>query len=141
MQGVLALLVIFIFIAVEIFEWRREKSTDDYEEYLKSKHWQKVKRRFFSDPSRKKCAVCGIKHNLDLHHKTYENLGHEKLDDLIPLCRAHHELVHEYLDKAKELGLSYNTDDIVRKYRNRLRKYQGPPTIPWKISSKLNIPY
>jgi hypothetical protein len=37
------------------------------------------------------CAVCGepwtLRHG-DLHHRNYDRLGHERFDDLVPLCRG-----------------------------------------------------
>lgn len=32
----------------------------------------------------------------DLHHRTYVRLGCERLRDLVPLCRRHHEALHAY---------------------------------------------
>jgi hypothetical protein len=43
---------------------------------------------------RQQCAVCWDPH-VDLHHKTYRRLGEELLDDLVPLCRDHHDELHE----------------------------------------------
>jgi hypothetical protein len=47
------------------------------------------------------CQLCdrsGRDVQLDVHHRTYENYGQEKLEDLIVLCRrchAHHHSVDE----------------------------------------------
>lgn len=71
-----------------------------YLDYLKSDHWNAVKSRYYQSklPRRDKfgrpvCEVCGTYGRLDLHHKSYKRLGHEKLHDFALLCRdCHHEL-------------------------------------------------
>ena len=60
--------------------------------YLKSTHWLefvKVVRDFYGN----KCALCN-KPAKDGHHRTYERLGHELLQDVILLCRKCHEKHH-----------------------------------------------
>ena len=52
------------------------------------------------------CQECGrasSEMTLDVHHLTYERLGHERADDLIVLCRSCHER-HER-NKKKEIYL------------------------------------
>ena len=41
-----------------------------------------------------KCVICGKAKNLNVHHITYENLGAEKVSDLVTLCRDCHEDIH-----------------------------------------------
>lgn len=50
----------------------------------------------------KKCYVCGKKSgSLELHHRTYKNLGNERLMDLVPVHRECHELIHKlYRERA-----------------------------------------
>ena len=57
--------------------------------YLQSDHWQEVRRRKLKQAGYK-CEACGEKTKLDIHHKTYERLGKERLDDLQALCRPCH---------------------------------------------------
>ena len=45
--------------------------------------------------NKKECAVCGTKENLQLHHKTYTNIGKERDRDLVPLCFYHHKKFHD----------------------------------------------
>ena len=67
----------------------------NYPQYLKSEHWSNKKAQHFNKaPSRRKCFVCGTKDNLHVHHNTYENIGKEKLQDLVTLCGNHHFEVH-----------------------------------------------
>lgn len=63
--------------------------------YLRSKHWRRLRAQVAHRASftceRKGCAAYG--QNLDVHHKTYERIGHERLDDLVYLCRTDHKRV------------------------------------------------
>lgn len=85
-------------IQLEQFEQQRK---DEYAEYLRSDHWQRM-RKVALWRWNYKCVVCGTKDNLDVHHKTYDRLGHEALEDLVVLCRSCHEATHEYLRYQKE---------------------------------------
>lgn len=67
-------------------------TTAYYSEYLKSKHWKQF-RKIASEKLEKKCP-CGSVDRLDLHHMTYENLGREKLEDVVWLCRSCHDCLH-----------------------------------------------
>lgn len=71
---------------------RRLKIRMSYKHYLKSTHWKEFKtNKYNSNPRNYRCYVCGKKTMLELHHITYENIGKEKLEDCIYLCRNHHE--------------------------------------------------
>jgi hypothetical protein len=73
-------------------------------QYLLSERWEKTKERYSRsatpEPGYKKrglpqkCVVCRDP-NVDLHHKSYARLGEERLDDLVPLCRTHHDQLHD----------------------------------------------
>lgn len=69
---------------------KRKKSRPDYNQYIQSKNWKKVRRK---QPN-KSCDVCGTTKELELHHLTYKRLGHERQDDLIWLCHDHHQGLH-----------------------------------------------
>jgi hypothetical protein len=64
-----------------------------YREYMRSDLWAGTKRRYYDSCLPQSCMVCQAP-NFDLHHKTYARLGEEKLTDLAPLCRLHHETLH-----------------------------------------------
>ncbi len=42
----------------------------------------------------KSCSICGSKRNIEVHHKTYERAGVEKLEELVVLCRSCHNTQH-----------------------------------------------
>lgn len=76
----------------------------EYQEvYLKSEHWQKVKRRMYR--TFRACELCkkrGVR--LNIHHITYNRLGNEDTSDLIVLCEdCHINKVHAGLVTQKEL--------------------------------------
>ena len=66
-----------------------------YADYILSKEWASLRRRC-KEADRHACRVCGTKNELDVHHKTYERLGHEELGDLITLCRRCHRDHHYF---------------------------------------------
>ena len=67
-----------------------------YVDYLKTKHWRKLRKQVLKRDERR-CTICGSYEDLNVHHYTYERLGHEKLDDLVTLCRWCH--AEEHLDE------------------------------------------
>lgn len=62
-----------------------------YEEYLNSPEW-----RYRAEQAKKRdgqrCCLCNSSGPLEVHHRTYERLGHEDLDDLTSLCDPCHAL-------------------------------------------------
>lgn len=68
----------------------------EYRNYIQSDRWAAKKREYWASKLIQHCYVCERSDlTLDLHHKTYKRLGYEKLQDLIPLCREHHEETHK----------------------------------------------
>ena len=62
-----------------------------YKAYLRSNQW-KGKRQLALDRD-KCCQYCSSTEHLQVHHKTYDNLFNEPLDDLVTLCRRCHLVV------------------------------------------------
>ena len=67
-------------------EWRQK-----YNEHLNSEKWRDLKRTIMKRRGHK-CERCGSTSYLELHHKTYERLGHERASDLELLCPLCHEV-------------------------------------------------
>lgn len=65
-----------------------------YNEYIKSDGW-KIRRQRALALAENHCQVCAAETRLDVHHNTYERLGHERDADLIVLCRPCHALFHD----------------------------------------------
>lgn len=85
------------------FKEQKEREQDDIllslfknnkSQYMKSEMWQS-KRLEVLRRDNHKCVVCNKKDNLDIHHISYENVGNESLDDLVTVCRKHHQLIHD----------------------------------------------
>jgi hypothetical protein len=62
----------------------------EYRAYLRSQAWQQTREKAFEHYGRR-CAVCNTKWRLQVHHLTYERLGHEYMSDLRILCWRHHK--------------------------------------------------
>jgi len=91
-----------------------------YRRYLRSQQWGFRRVRWFRDCRVKgyepACQVCGAtladEGSLDLHHVSYDGVSwHETEDqwvaaeadeDLMPMCRAHHQQLHRIMDGCKE---------------------------------------
>lgn len=69
-----------------------------YSEYIKSHEW---KERAMAAIMRAgyRCQVCNSGNDLEVHHRTYENLGHELPGDLTVLCHQCHELYSQSLPR------------------------------------------
>lgn len=76
----------------------------NYQEYLRSEHWQEFRRRFFRESAVAKnlrlkfgelrCQFCTKSAVLHLHHKTYKRLGAEWLSDVVLICEQCHTASH-----------------------------------------------
>ncbi len=75
--------------------WFNPDGTVNHRLYIHSPDWAERKRQYFSR-HRRKCARCPSTERIQLHHKTYENLGMEKDEDLEPLCEDCHNMHHGY---------------------------------------------
>lgn len=85
-----------------------------YWQYLRSDHWNQVKRRFYRRLNHKhQCEACKSRKRLNLHHKTYERIGREKLSDLCLLCHSCHKRVHQEYS-LNNLTLGATTDRFVK---------------------------
>lgn len=84
------------------------KTRVDYKTYLKSIAWKIKKDEWVASGRPLECWACGRgmpinRAGFDFHHRTYENLGHETLDDLVLLCRDD----HKQLSKDWEIARQY----------------------------------
>lgn len=64
-----------------------------YKDYIKSDVWKARRLRAIA-LAENHCQVCHAEARLDVHHNTYERLGHERDADLVVLCRGCHDLFH-----------------------------------------------
>lgn len=66
-----------------------------YTEYLKSPYWRAIRRRALIRAGHL-CQWCGSAQLLQVHHRTYDRLGHEQPDDLTVLCDPCHSTHHGF---------------------------------------------
>lgn len=68
--------------------------TKTYNEYLKTDHWNTVKKRVRAVMCGR-CQLCGnVQNNGHVHHNNYSRLGNEIWLDVIYLCSSCHDLYH-----------------------------------------------
>jgi hypothetical protein len=86
-----------VFIHTVVLE--KDKSPQ-YSEYLKSDEWKQITKAKREEAGNK-CQLCNNGNfTLHVHHRTYDNIFHESLSDLIVLCENCHAKFH---DMAKEI--------------------------------------
>ncbi len=77
------------------FEKEQNKTPkEQYAEYLKSEHWQKMRREAL-ERAGYRCQICNGGFRLEVHHRSYERLGKEHPYDLTVLCNRCHELYEQ----------------------------------------------
>lgn len=89
-----------------------------YREYLKTPQW-KIKRGKRLDIDGHACVLCRSTEHLEVHHLSYDRLGHEPLFDLRTLCHDCHEAV---TDAERTLGHQEANEVFYRNYRRSHRR-------------------
>ena len=64
--------------------------SEEYKKYINSSAWR-MKRALALHAGGYKCARCGATRGLQVHHKHYDTLGHERACDLEVLCPSCHQ--------------------------------------------------
>ena len=112
---------------------RRVQRREQYGGYMDSVAWFRRRERWVreftaaNDGQEPVCIVCGCKWTLrhgDLHHRTYARLGGEAWQDLIPMCREHHDALHALMERNpawRRLRREQATDLIVAYLRTKTR--------------------
>lgn len=74
-----------------------------YLEYLNSNEWKKIRRQKAKEQNYK-CEICGVevKKGFNIHHKSYEHLGKERMNELLFVCKDCHKVVHKLIDERKK---------------------------------------
>lgn len=86
-----------------------------YQQYLKSSHWQHMRKRAFERYGRR-CSVihCRIK-KLNIHHLSYQYIGEEReINDIRPLCWWHHFWAHRTFWGFRKIPL--NRKHLINRY-------------------------
>ena len=67
----------------------------NYDDYMNSARWRERREAYFEVRSRRcRANGCYSREAIELHHRTYARLGHERDDDLVALCAKCHKKVH-----------------------------------------------
>jgi len=72
-----------------------------YQEYLLGEHWREFRLAVLKGWSHR-CCICYSDKALEVHHRTYERLGHEKLSDCVCLCSECHTVSTRALQRRTE---------------------------------------
>lgn len=98
----------------ETFKAKLQKlGFQSYQDYLISPHWISIRDKLHTNPLFNTCLICRSPYP-ELHHRNYKNLGAEKIKDLIPLCRSHHQAYHDFLKEHPKTKLG----DTVKIFEN-----------------------
>lgn len=77
------------------WEWMDANGTVNYDAYIHSRDWY-AKRDKRIKLDNYTCQVCGTTERpLQVHHRTYKNLGNEPMEDLITVCSVCHSIISE----------------------------------------------
>jgi len=112
---------------------------DFYSEYLRSPKWS-LKRKQALAQAGEKCERCGQSKwtvRLEVHHLTYERLGHEDLNDLQVLCKECHILADKQREEDDKLKKLYEkkSSSLVKGFQSWVsnkREYKGKS---WRMMS------
>ena len=73
-------------------------------QYLQSPEWQKKRKQKLKEAG-SRCQLCNAGNaELHVHHRTYENIGNEKLSDLVVLCKECHRKFHDIDNDEAVMG-------------------------------------
>ena len=77
----------------------------NYREYISSRAWRQNPARLAElEAAEFRCRVCneeGQESQIEVHHRTYRNLGNEQPGDLTTLCRTCHRVVTDHLRRIR----------------------------------------
>lgn len=72
----------------------------EYAAYLRTPHWQAMRAAALKYAEHR-CQLCYSTEAVEVHHRTYDRVGHERLADLTVLCARCHERHHGRHDKRR----------------------------------------
>lgn len=111
---------------------RRPQTT--YRAYMRSKEWREFRAAWWATYDKKhpvrRCYICLCTQaeygkTFDLHHVTYERLGREHFDDLVPLCAGPgrcHDRVTKAWRARHRTGLTMSLKELTDHHRRLARR-------------------
>lgn len=81
-----------------------EGPSKEYKEYLASPHWKQFAQHI-KEWWDWRCALCYcVDECLSVHHRTYDRLGHESMNDVVALCRKCHKVADVRRQRQSQRG-------------------------------------
>jgi 5-methylcytosine-specific restriction endonuclease McrA len=81
-----------------------------YNEYLKTEHWQRV-RKWALAIAAYKCQACASEKALHVHHNNYERRGEELPSDVVVFCDKCHQKFHDILPQPPTYQVIVDTNN------------------------------
>lgn len=108
-----------------------------YEDYLESHHWQTLSYKTKLERGNR-CERCNLSsiwavyifgHGLNVHHKTYQRIGHERPSDLLVLCMGCH--ANEHGLPQPEIAMGRIT--ILHGWAAVFDRFKMPDVVPFRL--------
>jgi hypothetical protein len=96
--------------------------TSEYKRYLKSNAWAVRKSAYYRRHNRQ-CVACGSWKRTQLHHVTYDSLGHEPIGTWLPFGMPTMSMPHRAHQSKRFKDLRVATKEIVRIGRARQARH------------------
>jgi 5-methylcytosine-specific restriction endonuclease McrA len=99
-----------------------------YNDYLKSKDWREKKTSKHNRKGglKKRCAICGSREKLDVHHLSYKKeLQAVEQKDLRIFCRRCHYLAHKLFKEGKIVFKNDNHHSRFALTKNAIKRELG----------------
>lgn len=78
-----------------------KEHSQEYKDALKSEHWKGI-RKLAHERAKGMCEQCRKYPATSTHHKHYDTLGHERLEDVLALCDLCHIFAEEQRKEEQE---------------------------------------
>lgn len=110
--------------------------------YLSSEHWRKIRNHIYKS-NNGVCERCGVvlpSAHMNVHHKTYKNIGNEQDEDLCLLCENCHSIVHGKTTNEnggnKKDKRYFEKKPVRKKKRNKTKKHTCNTCLYMKMLNK-----
>jgi hypothetical protein len=125
---------------------KKKMTPKEYRKYLESEAWKKLRVQAIRRAGGR-CQLCNVEaRSLQVHHRTYERIGCELLDDLTVLCapchRKHHARVLPVDRAERRLEIDEEIVEIVKtagliRWREVQRQIKAPKAQAWSRCRRL----
>lgn len=112
-----------------------EECTGD--RYLSTSHWKKMRHKSY-EYYKGECQRCHTVipiSQAEIHHRSYKNIGNEKMTDLILYCKRCHWMIHKSKHEAHSINGAY------QKVMSSLTMYEKKKVINYIATELLGTTY